>query len=277
MSASEHFINLKEDLTALHIRWFDYWLKGENTGVADDAPVSVFVMGINEWRNEQEWPLARTQYTPFYLRGNGQANSRFGDGRLHPEKPLDESPDQFTYNPENPVPTNGGGTLYDGIDIEGPRDQRNIEEREDILVYTSEPLEEALEVTGRITVHLWAKTDAKDTDFTAKLIDVAPDGTAYNLTDGIVRAQYRNGHHPELNVQDEIIEYEIDVWSTSNVFLPGHQIRVEISSSNYPRFDVNLNTGKSVLHSDEMVKANQTIYHDETYPSHIVLPVIPKE
>src|SRR5699024_6472404 len=122
MGASEHFIDLKEDLTALHLHWFDHWLKAKETGVQEDAPVKIFVMGINEWRNEQEWPLARTQYTPFYLRGEGQANTRFGDGKLSLEKPVNEEADQFTYNPENPVPTNGGGTLYDGIAIEGPKD-----------------------------------------------------------------------------------------------------------------------------------------------------------
>lgn len=275
IQASEHMIDLQEDLTGLHVRWFDYWLKGVETGINEDAPVKVFVMGINEWRSEQEWPLARTEYTPFYFHSQGQANTRFGDGGLYKEKSQHTATDQFTYDPKNPVPTNGGGTLYDGIAIDGPRDQQAIEERDDVLVYTSEVFTEAMEVTGPVSVKLYAKTDAKDTDFTARLIDVAPDGTAYNLTDGIVRARYRNGHHPEPDLNQEIIVYDINLWATSNVFLPGHRIRVEISSSSYPRFDRNPNTGDSLYDTTVTQSALQTIYHDEEHPSHILLPVIP--
>ncbi|MBS4212891.1 CocE/NonD family hydrolase [Neobacillus rhizophilus] len=279
LQASGDWIDGHEDLTGLHIRWFDYWLKGEHTIVEDEAPIKLFVMGVNEWRDEQEWPLARTTYVPYYLHSDGKANSRFGDGRLSVELPTkDEPKDTFVYDPSNPVPTNGGGTLYAGVQTMGPKDQRQLEERGDVLVYTSEPLAEALEVTGPVKVILWAKTDAVDTDFTAKLIDVLPDGTAFNLTDGIVRASYRNG---EIQVQesyesikDEIMQYEIELWPTSNVFLPGHQIRIEISSSNFPRFDTNLNTGHTMITSSNFNTANQTIYHQETYPSHVVLPII---
>lgn len=275
LAASEHLIDLQEDLTALHIRWFDYWLKENETGIAEEAPVNVFVMGINQWRHEYEWPLARTEYTPFYFHSNGQANTRFGDGKLSIEKPLDEKVDQFIYDPDNPVPTKGGGVLFDEVAVEGPRDQRLIEERDDVLVYTSEPLEEPMEVTGPINVKLWAKTDVKDTDFTARLIDVSPDGEAINLTDGIIRARYRNGNHPAEDLNHEIIEYDIDLWATSNVFLPGHQIRIEVSSSSFPRFDCNPNTGKTLFDTAETKRAVQTIYHNKQYPSHIVLPVIP--
>lgn len=277
IAASEHFIDLQEDLTALHLRWFDYWLKGEATHIAEDAPVKVFTMGVNKWRNEYEWPLLRTHYTPFYFHGDGGANTRSGDGNLHTEKPLEETPDQFMYDPKNPVPTKGGGVLFDAVAVEGPRDQRNIEEREDVLVYTSEAFAESMEVTGPVSVKLWAQTDAKDTDFTAKLIDVFPDGTAYNLTDGVIRARYRNGYQPAADLNQEIIEYDINVGATSNVFLPGHRIRVEISSSSFPRFDTNPNTGESLFNTTETQLANQTIYHDEERPSHIVLPVIPKQ
>ena len=277
MSASEHFIDLKEDLTALHIRWFDHWLKNEDKGFAEEAAVKIFTMGVNQWQEADEWPLPNTNYTPFYLHSNGKANTRFGDGHLTTEKPENDEKhvDQFVYDPTNPVPTTGGGTLYEGVAVEGPYDQRTVEEREDVLVYTSDVLDAPLEVTGPVSVKLWAKTDAKDTDFTAKLVDVAPDGTAYNLTDGIIRARYRHGNEKAGDVDGEIIPYEINLWATSNVFKRGHRIRVEISSSNFPRFDVNPNTGETVIHSDDMQTATQTIYHNETYPSHIMLPVIP--
>lgn len=273
--ASGDWIDQKEDLTNLHIRWFDHWLKDKNSTVFEEAPIKLFVMGINKWRSENEWPLARTKYTPFYLHSEGGANTRFGDGRLRFEKPENEPVDTFVYDPANPVPSNGGATLFSGVNTLGPLDQREIEKRDDVLVYTSEPLERALEVTGPIKVKLWAKTDAQDTDFTAKLIDVMPDGRAYNLTDGIVRTTYRNGQKQEEAINDEVVQYEIDLWATSNVFLPGHQIRVEISSSNFPRFDVNFNNGTTMLEATKYQIANQTIYHNEEYPSHILLPVIP--
>ncbi|MCP3740480.1 CocE/NonD family hydrolase [Rossellomorea sp. BNER] len=272
--ASSDWIDYQEDLTGLHIRWFDTFLKEKKSLIMEEAPIKLFVMGINKWRNENEWPLARTMYTPFYFHSEGSANTRFGDGRLSMEKPESESNDTFVYDPANPVPTNGGGTLFAGVNTMGPRDQRDIETREDVLVYTSEPLIHPLEVTGPIKVKLWAKTDATDTDFTAKLIDVMPDGKAYNLTDGIVRAKYRDGNEQERIVKDEIIEYEIDLWATSNVFLSGHCIRVEITSSNFPRYDMNLNTGKTMLHSEEIKIARQTVFHHDEYPSHILLPVI---
>ncbi|WP_028393243.1 CocE/NonD family hydrolase [Bacillus cihuensis] len=273
--ASGDWIDQKEDLTNLHIRWFDHWLKDKNSALFEEAPIKLFVMGINKWRSENDWPLARTKYTPFYLHSGGCANTRFGDGFLSCEKPEKEPVDTFMYDPANPVPSNGGGTLFAGVNTLGPLDQREIERRDDVLVYTSEPLERALEVTGPIKVILWAKTDAADTDFTAKLIDVMPDGKAYNLTDGIVRAMYRNGRKQEEALNEEVVQYEIDLWATSNVFLPGHQIRVEISSSNFPRFDVNFNNGTTTLDGTKYTTANQTIYHNVEYPSHILLPVIP--
>ncbi|MBA9025300.1 CocE/NonD family hydrolase [Peribacillus huizhouensis] len=273
--ASGDWIDQKEDLTNLHIRWFDHWLKDKNSALFEEAPIKLFVMGINKWRSENDWPLARTKYTPFYLHSGGGANTRFGDGFLSCEKPEKEPVDTFMYDPANPVPSNGGGTLFAGVNTLGPLDQREIERRDDVLVYTSEPLERALEVTGPIKVILWAKTDAADTDFTAKLIDVMPDGKAYNLTDGIVRAMYRNGRKQEEALNEEVVQYEIDLWATSNVFLPGHQIRVEISSSNFPRFDVNFNNGTTTLDGTKYTTANQTIYHNVEYPSHILLPVIP--
>ncbi|WP_085524197.1 CocE/NonD family hydrolase [Tuberibacillus sp. Marseille-P3662] len=272
--ASEDWINYHEDLTDLHLRWFDYWLKGIETHITDEAPIKLFVMGINQWRDEQEWPLARTQYIPYYFHSNGRANTKDGDGRLAPEEPIHEPTDHFLYDPADPVPTHGGPTLYSGIQTMGPRDQRSIEERTDVLVYSSEGLEKSLEVTGPVKVYLWAKSDAPDTDFSAKLIDVCPDGTAYHLTEGIVRAKYRNGFTPEEPLSGEVTQYEIDLWATSYVFLPDHCVRVEISSSSFPRFDTNLNTGETMISSDTFQTAKQTIFHEQDYPSHILLPII---
>jgi uncharacterized protein len=274
LHASGDWIDYQEDLTSLHIRWFDAILKEKTSSVMEEAPIKLFVMGTNVWRNEYEWPLARTNYTPYYFHSEGQANTCYGDGRLSVEKAGSEPHDTFVYDPSNPVPTNGGSTLFAGINTMGPRVQREIETREDVLVYTSEPLTEPLEVTGPVKVKLWAKTDAIDTDFTAKLVDVMPDGKAFNLTDGIVRTTYQDGVKQEGSTKDTINEYEIDLWATSNVFLPGHCIRVEISSSNFPRYDTNLNTGKTMVTSKEIKEAKQTILHQNEYPSHILLPII---
>ncbi|WP_172368929.1 CocE/NonD family hydrolase [Sporosarcina jiandibaonis] len=277
VNSSGNSIEGEADITTLHIEWFDHWLKGNNTSLNEnDDPVKIFVMGINEWRSEKEWPLKRTVYTPFYFQSDGRANTDMNSGRLL-EKPADEvQKDYYIHNPNNPVPSLGGGTLFFKGRNNGPRDQREIEKREDVVVYTSEPLTEPLEVTGWVKVNLWASSDAADTDFTAKLVDVLPDGRAYNLTDGIVRAKYRNGDSEETSLKGEIVQYEIDLWATSNVFLPGHCIRIEIASSNFPRFDVNPGTGDTTLDTVEMIPAKQTIYHGAEYPSHVVLPVIPK-
>ncbi|MBO1910292.1 CocE/NonD family hydrolase, partial [Microvirga sp. 3-52] len=242
----------------------------------DEDPVKLFVMGINEWRSEKEWPLKRTVYTPFYFQSDGRANTDMNSGRLLTKPAEATQKDYYIHNPNNPVPSLGGGTLFFKGRNNGPRDQRQIEKREDVVVYTSEPLTEPLEVTGWVKVNLWASSDATDTDFTAKLVDVLPDGTAYNLTDGIVRAKYRNEDSEEKSLNGEVVQYEIDLWATSNVFLPGHCIRIEIASSNFPRFDVNPNTGDTTLDTVEMIPAKQTIYHGAMYPSHMVLPVIPE-
>ena len=178
------------------------------------------------------------------------------------------------YDPDNPVPTRGGNTLIIPV---GVQDQREVESRQDVLVYTGEPLSEPLEVTGPITVTLFAATSAPDTDFTAKLVDVRPDGYARNLADGIIRGRYRASRtRPTLLQPDTVTEFTIDLWATSHVFLPGHRIRVEISSSNFPRFDRNLNTGDDQATSSRFQTASQTVFHDSRYPSHIVLPVIPR-
>ncbi|MFB6468715.1 CocE/NonD family hydrolase [Cytobacillus sp. Hz8] len=279
VQSSGDWIDLKENITDLHIRWFDYWLKGMDTGIETEPPVKIFIMGVNKWRDEMEWPLERTQYTNFYLHSKGQANTKNGDGHLSMNQPEEEETDTFIFDPNHPVPTKGGGTLFAASLAMGPGpiDQSLNEEREDVLVYSTNPLTEAIEVTGPIKVKLWASTDAKDTDFVAKLVDTAPDGRAIILTEGIVNAKYRNGNKSEKELNGEIVAYEIDLWATSNVFLPGHQITLEISSSSFPQYAPNLNTGKSMLESKEAVKAQQMIYHNEKYPSHMILPIIPIE
>ena len=256
------------------LRWFDHWLRDVDTGVPDEPPVLLFVMGENRWREEGEWPLARAIDTRYYLHGDGSSNGGRGGGTLSTVLPGEEPPDAYTYDPEDPVPTTGGCTV---IIRHGVYDQRTVEERSDVLVYTSEPMERDVEVTGPISVRLCASSSATDTDFTAKLVDVHPDGYARNLQDGIIRARYReSASQPTLIVPGEVYRYDIDLWATSNVFLKGHCIRVEISSSNFPRFDRNPNTGAPFGRDARLDKARQEVHHSERYPSYIVLPVIPR-
>lgn len=270
------FINLQIDFQSLQLRWFDHFLKGVPNGIEQEPPVQIFVMGINQWRMENEWPLARAVPTPWYLHSDGQANSSGGDGTLSPTMPADETSDQYTYDPANPVPTLGGALLVHPRFPAGPQDQRTIEARTDMLVYTSEPLAAPVEVTGPITVTLFAASDAPDTDFVARLVDVYPDGFAQNLTDGIIRARMRDGVANEsLITPGQVYEYTIDLWATSNVFLPGHRIRLDVTSSNFPRWDRNLNTDAPYAEGAEGVAARQTILHNAAHPSHVVLPIVP--
>lgn len=253
------------DLHDVELRFLDHHLKGYDTGVAEEAPIRLFTMGVNRWRDEQEWPLARTRWESWYLRAGGELSRR--------PPSTDEAPDGFVYDPEDPVPTRGGNLLVLPI---GVFDQREIEARDDVLAYTSEPLAEPVEVTGPIEVVLHAATSAVDTDFTAKLVDVRPDGYAANLVDGIIRARYReSARYPTLLDPGRPYELRIDLWATSHVFAAGHRIRVEISSSNFPRFDRNLNTGGDQATGTTWEVAEQTVFHDAARPSHIVLPVIP--
>lgn len=261
------------ELHDIQLRWFDHWLKGIDTGLLDEAPVRLFVMGKNQWRDEYEWPLARTRFTPLYLHSGGSANSSEGDGTLGFATPGDEPDDHFVYDPADPVPSCGGNTLILPV---GAYDQRKIEERPDVLVYTSTILEEDLEVTGPINVVLYAASSAPDTDFTAKLVDVRPDGYAQNLVDGMIRARYRTSRsHPSALTPGEPTRFEIDCWATSHVFAAGHRIRLEISSSNFPRFDRNLNTGEEQATGTRFARADQTVFHNAERASHVVLPVIP--
>jgi putative CocE/NonD family hydrolase len=265
------------DMKLVYLRWFDHWLKGMDNGVGKDAPVQIFVMGDNVWRNENEWPLARTRYTNYYIRSGGRANSAIGDGVLSPELPAGAATDSFTNDPADPVPSMGGNICCSNVPS-GPWDQRSVERRDDVLVYTTPAMTKALEVTGPIKMELFAATSAKDTDWTAKLVDVYPNGFAQNIQSGIVRARYREGPgKPAKPIEPgQVLAYSIDLWATSYVIQPGHRLRLEISSSDFPRFDRNLNTGEDANTGTKMVAAKQTIYHSARYPSHVVLPLIPR-
>jgi len=263
------------DLIAEHLRWFDQRLRGKETGIDDEPPIRIFVMGENVWRFEWEWPLARTQFTRLYLHSGGRANSWFGDGRLSTVSPESEPFDTYTYDPNDPVPTHGGPSMF--AENRGPLDRRSIERRDDVLVYTTEPLTAEMEVTGPVELTLYAASSAPDTDFTAALIDVYSDGKAIILTDGIIRARYRKSFEkPSLIETGRIYEYKITLWETSNLFKAGHQIRLEISSSNFPRFDRNQNTGRKPGMDAKIAVAGQSIYHEAEHPSHLILPVIPR-
>jgi len=281
--AGDHYFGLGSDPLAIDLegvllRWFDCWLKGAHNGIMDEPPVRLFVMGDNVWRDEQEWPLARAQSVKYYLHSQGKANSTNGDGALSPQPPGDEPPDVFLYNPADPVSTRGGPLCCHAYFMAGGAyDQQEIERRHDVLVYSTPPLERDVEVTGPITVTLWAATSAADTDFTAKLVDVCEHGCARNLTDGIIRARYRDSRStPSLVEPGRAYGYTIDLWATSNVFKAGHRIRVEVSSSNFPRFDRNTNTGRRIAEDAELKPALQTILHSAQYPSHITLPIVPR-
>jgi putative CocE/NonD family hydrolase len=267
--------NADPGILTLCLRWYDYWLKGIDNGVMEEPPVKIFVMGENVWHYGNEWPLARTQYTKYYFHSNGKANSMYGDGLLSTEPPLLEEPsDIYVYDPNDPVPsaTEDYTHLIDTV-----KDQRIIEKREDVLVYTSLPLKEVAEVTGTLSVKLYASSTARDTDFTGKLVDVQPHGYVQYIQEGIIRARYRESReNPSLIEPEKIYDYTLDLRATSYLFKIGHKIGLEISSSNFPRFDRNPNTGHEFGMDAETAKATQKIYHNTTHPSHILLPIIPK-
>lgn len=261
------------DLHDYELGFLDRWLKGQVGDWDDRPPIRLFTMGRNTWRDEDQWPLATTRWTPMYLDSDGGANTLHGNGRLAPVTAGDAPADSFVYDPDDPVPTQGGNLLVLPI---GAKDQRDVEARPDVLVYTGDVLTDELEVTGPIEVVLYVDTSALDTDFTAKLVDVHPDGYAQNIIDGMIRCRYRNSRqHPEPMVPGEVTELRIDLWATSHVFGAGHRLRLEVSSSNFPRFDRNLNTGGDQATGTTFVTAHQRVHHNSRFRSHIMLPVIP--
>jgi hypothetical protein len=265
------------DKNIIHLRWFDHYLKGVDNGVGADAPYQIFVMGENRWRNEKEWPLARARYTNYYIQSGGRANSVNGDGVLTQEQPKGAESDRYSYDPADPTPTMGGNVCCSNVPS-GPWDQRSVERRDDVLVYTTQPVTKTTEITGPVKMELYAASSAKDTDFTAKLVDVRPDGYAQNIQSGIVRARFRDGAGKTGQLIDpgKVYAYTIDMWATSYALLPGHRLRLEVSSSDFPRFDRNLNSGGDPNTDTHMTVARQTIFHSSRYPSHVVLPLIPQ-
>jgi uncharacterized protein len=258
------------DSQALMARWFAYWLQDGDRTIVEGAPVRIFIMGENRWRAEQEWPLARARSTAYYLGSSGHAKTAAGDGMLRTGANAGVSVDRFVFDPSDPVPTGARGGYS-----RTPSDQQETEKRADVLVYSTAPLAEDTEVTGPIHVTLWVASSARDTDFTAKLVDVFPDETARALTDGILRARYRTSTtKPELLTPGEPVEITVDAGATSNLFKAGHRIRLDISSSNFPRFDRNPNTGGVFGEDSQLLRAKQTVLHDRKHPSRLVLPVV---
>jgi putative CocE/NonD family hydrolase len=248
----------------LLLEWFDHWLKdGPAPG---GAPIRLFIMGENVWRDEQEWPLARTEYRPLYLQA---------DGSLTAEQPADNGSLGYVYDPADPVPTLGGNIMEPTL--RGPYDQAALDDRDDVLRFVTAPFEEPTEITGPVSVELYATTDARDTDFMAKLIVVKPDGMAFNLVDGVIRARYREGFDEERPIEPgKTYKYTLDLWATSYLLSPGDRLRLDVTSSNYPRLARNLNTGAPFAKTSEMQVAHQTIHLGGRYPSKLILPFIPR-
>lgn len=275
-SVGDARLNYDEQIYA----WFDMWLKGEKNDFKEKTPrVQYYTMGSNQWQGAEQWPPKAAEMTTFYLSSNGKANSLYGDGQLLRAQPKGQQPaDQFVYDPMNPVKSYGGNVCCTGNAVRGGAfDQQVMETRNDILVYTSDVLEEGVEITGSIESTLYVSSDAKDTDFTIKLIDVYPDGKAYNLDETIQRVRYREGYEKEVFMKKgEVYKVDLTPMSTSNYFAKGHRIRIEVSSSNFPRFTRNLNTGGNNFDEKEGVVATNQIHHSAKYPSQIKLPMMKK-
>ncbi len=272
-SVGDARLNYDEQIYA----WFDLWLKNETNDFSNKTPkVQYYTMGSNKWQSSDVWPPANAQPAPFFLSSNGKANSRFGDGRLVREAPAKDIPDTFVYDPHQPVPSYGGNVCCTGDAVKGGSfDQQSMETRHDILVYTTEPFPAGVEVSGFIESTLYLSSDVKDTDLTIKLIDVYPDGRAYNLDETIQRLRYREGYDKSVLMEKgEVYKVELTPMATSNFFAPGHRIRIEVSSSNFPRFERNLNTGGNNYDEEKGVVARNTIHHSKQYPSHISLPIV---
>jgi hypothetical protein len=266
------------DWDALTYGWFDHFLKGEDNGILDKMPrVRYFTMGLNKWQSAETWPPEGAQPMTFYLTSAGKANTLKGDGALTNGPGSSDAPDSFTYDPMKPVSSYGGNVCCEGNALTGgAMDQRKMEDRDDILVYTSEPFKEGVEASGPIDVTLYVSSDVKDTDFTVKVIDVLPDGTAYNLDETIQRLRYRNGYDKPLAWMEpgKVYKVAFQPLTTSNYFDAGHRLRIEVSSSNFPRFDRNLNTGGNNYDEATGVVARNAVHHSSQYPSQITITVV---
>ena len=262
------------DLNGYWLRWFDYWLKGIDNGVMREPSTRIFVMGENRWVDENEWPMARTEWTKYYLQSRGRANSLFGDGALSANLADDNEFDSYVSDPARPVPFI---TEPSFAQIGSTDDYRAVERRDDVLVYTTAPLTEEVQVCGPISARLFAASSARDTDFMMKLLDVWPNGYAQRLTDGMVRARFREGmERPSLIEPGRIYQYSIDLWNTCQTFKQGHSIRVEVASTAFPKYDRNPNTGEALGTSTRLETATQKIYHDRERASYILLPIVPR-
>ena len=258
------------------LRWFDHYLNGADNGIDREPPVRIFYMGANIWHDEQDWPIPGTNFTPFYLTSGGNANTLRGDGVIGIQKPAPAMSDKYLYDPKFPVPTIGGNNCCGTPTQAGPKDQRPIERRDDVLVYTGEILTTPVAIAGPVKAKLFASTDGRDTDWMVKLVDVHPNGFAMNIAEGMLRGRFHKGlDKPELLIPGQAYEFEIDLVGTANVFLPGHRIRVDITSSNFPQFDRNPNTGDDLGSSPKVRTAAQTVFHGGSRTSHIILPLVP--
>ena len=277
LSVGDARLNYDEQISL----WFDHFLKGEKNNFENKIPrVQYYTMGINKWQQSETWPPKGVTYQTYFLGSKGNAQTMYGNGTLSLSKnSKPEGKDSFVYDPMNPVKSYGGGVCCTGNAVQGGSfDQRIMETRADILVYTSQPLEQGIEVSGFIEAHLYVSSDVKDTDFTVKIIDVYPDGRAYNLDETIQRARYRDGYDKEVFMdKGKVYKVTLSPMSTSNYFKKGHRIRIEVSSSNFPRFARNLNTGGNNYDEKTGVIATNNIHYSENYPSQIRIPVISKK
>ncbi|MCC6317151.1 MAG: CocE/NonD family hydrolase [Gemmatimonadaceae bacterium] len=268
------------DYDALTYGWFDHFLKGENTGLLDTLPkVRYFTMGMNKWQTSESWPPKGAETLRYFLASGGNANSRQGDGRLTDQPPAKDTPDTFTYDPMNPVPSYGGNVCCTGnAVVGGALDQQKMEERKDILVYSTEPLKEGMELSGPVELDLYVSSDVKDTDFTVKLLDVYPDGRAYNLDETIQRVRYREGYDKVVFMEKgKVYKVKLGPLTTSNWFAAGHRLRIEVSSSNFPRFDRNLNTGGNNYDEKTGVVATNVVHHSKQYPAELRITVVKRK
>ncbi|HKT38953.1 MAG TPA: CocE/NonD family hydrolase, partial [Ktedonobacterales bacterium] len=276
LRAGAALIDLQIDLVSLHLQFFDHFLKRMSNGFDQWPRVKYFMMGVNTWRASDVWPPTSMRLEAWYLHSDGHANSVEGEGTLSREIPGAEPSDTYVYDPANPVPTVGGATLMHPAISAGAFDQRSIEARDDVLVFTSTPFEQPQSLAGPVTAKLFVTTDGPDTDFVARLVDVYPDGRAMTLTDGVTRLRYRDGIESPAGLAESgrIYEISVDLWSTAITFLPGHRVRLDVTSSNFPRWERNPNTGEDPAAAITWRVARQMVLHDAEHPSYILLPVL---